>query len=49
MNWHIEKSKSENKNLGEDEPVVVRVTRIFRSILHGVKEEDRHDLCHTAA
>ncbi len=35
-------------HLGEDEAVVVRVTGVFRSVLHGMKEEHRHDLCHTA-
>ena len=34
--------------LGKDESVIVGVPRIFRSVLHGMKEEHRHDLCHAA-
>lgn len=34
--------------LGEDEAVVVGVTGVFRSVLHGMKEKHRHDLCHAA-
>ena len=32
-------------HLGEDEAVVVGVAGVFRSVLHGMKEQHRHDLC----
>lgn len=35
--------------LGEDEAVIVGVTGVFRSVLHGMKEQHRHDLRHAAA
>jgi len=35
-------------DLGEDEAVIVGVTGVFRSVLHGIKEQHRHNLGHAA-
>lgn len=34
--------------LGEYEAVIIGITGVFGSVLHGVKEQHRHDLCRTA-
>lgn len=34
--------------LGEDEAVVAGITGVFGSVLHGMKEQHRHDLCRAA-
>lgn len=36
-------------HLGQDEAVIVEVSWVFRAVLHGVEEKDRHDFCHAAA